>query len=146
MGRIVSVFSRIWTKYPILSNYRKIRIGESPYFIIFHTVLNFICCSVPTNVFVKSTSRFFLKPRNLLNFFMNWASNVAEELLNTYKHHHTETLFVFSTFVSTSRSIYVVSMWSIFHFINSITSWIQTHLFFYFFLEYYPLFLDDNFD
>ena len=35
-------------------------------------------------------------------------------LLNTYKHHHTETLFIFTIFVPIFRtsSIYVVSMWS----------------------------------
>ena len=39
-------------------------------------------------------------------------------LLSTYKHHHTETRFIFTKYVSLSRSrsIYVVSMWSIFHF------------------------------
>ena len=31
----------------------------------------------------------------LLNFSKNWVSNIAYVLLNTYKHHHTETLFIF---------------------------------------------------
>ena len=30
----------------------------------------------------------------LLNFFMNWASNVASVLLNTYNHHYTETFYI----------------------------------------------------
>ena len=30
----------------------------------------------------------------LLNFFMNWPSNVAQVQLNTYRHHHTEALFI----------------------------------------------------
>ena len=30
----------------------------------------------------------------LLCFFMNWASNVALVLLNTYKHRDIETLFI----------------------------------------------------
>ena len=55
-------------------------------------------------------------------------------------------------FMSMSRSIYVVSMWSIFHFqptfivINYITSLRQTYLLFVRFLEYLLLFLDDNVD
>ena len=63
-----------------------------------------------SNAFFNSTSV-------LLNFLMNWASNVAYVLLNTFKHHHTETL-IFTIFVAMSgpRSIYVVSVWSIFHF------------------------------
>ena len=31
----------------------------------------------------------------MLNFFMNWASNVGCVLLNTYNHHYTETHFIF---------------------------------------------------
>ena len=52
-----------------------------------------------------------------------------------------------------SRSIFVVSMWSIFHFIfifiriKRTISWIPTYLFFFFFfLEYVPIFLDDKLD
>ena len=64
-----------------------------------------------SNVFFNSASA-------LLNLFMNWAFNVAQVLLNMYKHHHTETLFIFSVFVSMTKpmSLYVVSMWSISHF------------------------------
>ena len=62
MGKIVSVFSRIWTEFPILCNYRKIRIKEFLYYVIFHTVLNFICYGSPGDAFaVVSTSRFFQK-------------------------------------------------------------------------------------
>ena len=61
MGKLVSVFSCIWTKCWTLSSYRKIQIRESPYFIIFQALLNFICCGGPTNAFIKSTSRFFWK-------------------------------------------------------------------------------------
>ena len=45
----------------ILSKYRKIRIRESPYFIIFQAVLNFICYGGHRNLFEISTSRFFPK-------------------------------------------------------------------------------------
>ena len=86
---------------------------------------------------------------------MNWASDFAYVMLDTYKHHHTESHFIFTIFVSMSRhrSIYVVSMWSFFSFfififimINRIIPQIQTHLFVCFFLEYTLLFLDDNVD
>ena len=42
-------------------------------------------------------------------------------LLNTYKHYYTEIHFIFSISVSMSRpiSIYVVYLWSIFHYISS---------------------------
>ena len=61
---------------------------------------------------------FFNSASMLLNFFMNWASNVVWVFLNTYNHHYTETHFIFSIFVSICRprSIYAVSMWSLFHF------------------------------
>ena len=78
---------------------------------------------------------FLNSPSVLLNFFLNCASNVSYVLLNTYKHHHRETLFLFTKFVfmSRPRSIYIVSVWFIFIFIfifimiNRIISWIQTH-------------------
>ena len=77
-------------------------------------------------------------PPRFLVFFMNIASNVTYVLLNTYNHNYAETHFIFSIFVSmpTPRSIYVISMWSIFIFslifivINLIISFKQTHLFF----------------
>ena len=55
---------------------------------------------------------FFNSASVLLNFFINWASNVAQVLLNTYNNHYTETHFIFSIFVFMSRpmSIYAVCM------------------------------------
>ena len=69
------------------------------------------------HVFFTSKA-FFNLTSQLLNTFMNWASNVAYVLLNTYKYHHTVTLSIFtiSMSMSRSRSIYFMSMWSIFHF------------------------------
>ena len=54
----------------------------------------------------------------VFNFFMNLVLNVAQVLLNTYKHHHTDTFLMLSIFVSMSRprTIYVVSARSIFYF------------------------------
>ena len=52
-------------------------------------------------------------------FISNTFSMPASVLLNTYKHHHTETLlFIFTIFVSMyrSRSIYVIPVLCIFHF------------------------------
>ena len=69
------------------------------------------------HVFFNKQWMFFNSASVLLNFFMNWASNVAQVAFNTNKHHHTETLFAsFTIFVAMSRprSIYVLSMWPIF--------------------------------
>ena len=54
----------------------------------------------------------------VLNFFMNWALNVGCMLFDTLKHHHTVAHFTFSIFGSMSRprSLYVLFLWSIFHF------------------------------
>ena len=64
--------------------------------------------------------RFFFNSASvLLNFYMNWASNVPLVLVNAYKHQHSESLLIFIAFVfmSNPRSIYVASMWSFsFHF------------------------------
>ena len=59
---------------------------------------------------------FFNSTSVLLNFFMNWASNVAWVLLNTYGHRYTDIGFIFGIFVSIPkpRSIYVVFLWFIF--------------------------------
>ena len=81
----------------------------------------------------------------LANFFMNWASNVAYVLLNTYEHRYTEIFLIFTIFLSMarSRSIYVVSMWSIIHlnfnYDYRLISWIQTHLFFCLFFRMCPI-------
>ena len=57
-------------------------------------------------------------------------SLIAWMLHNTYKHHHTETLFIFSIFESMSRprSIYVVSMWSFFHFHSFFILFFSNHI------------------
>ena len=68
-------------------------------------------------------------------------------LLNTYKYNHTETLHIFTIFVSvsTSRSVYAYLRESIFIFvfifimINCIISWIQTCLFFCLFFRICPV-------
>ena len=73
-------------------------------------------------------------------------------LLNKCNHLYFEIHFIFITFISMSRSksIYVVSMWSIFISrlffitINHITSFKQRYLFFVYFLEYLQPFLHDN--
>ena len=61
---------------------------------------------------LEKDTRFFNSASVLLNFFTNRASNVTYVLLNKYKHCHTETLFIFSVFLSMSRtrSINVVSL------------------------------------
>ena len=112
-----------------------------------------------SNVNTSECTRFFLKgvlffnwASGLVDFFMNWVSNIA--LLKTYNHYHTEIPFIFTIIESMSRprSIYITSMWCIFlfhlHFlmINRIIPWIQTHLLFCLFLEYALLFLEDNAD
>ena len=58
------------------------------------------------------SNAFFNPASVLLNFLMNWATTVAQVLLNACKDHHTETLSIFTIFVSMSKSrtIYVVSM------------------------------------
>ena len=59
-------------------------------------------------------------------------------------------LLYLCTYMSRSRSNYIVFMWSFFIFIfffimiNCIISWIQTHLFFCLHLEYVSLLLDGN--
>ena len=45
-----------------------------------------------TALITNELHNFFNLNSVLFNFFMNWASNVAYVLLNTYKHHHVETL------------------------------------------------------
>ena len=74
--------------------------------------------SVAPQAFFYKQPFFFNSASVLLNFYMNWATNVTYLLLNTYNHYHTEARFIITIFVSMSRprSIYVVSMWSIFLF------------------------------
>ena len=74
----------------------------------------------------------------MLNFLINWASCVIWVLLNTYKHHYTDTLLIFTIFVfmSRPRTNYVVFIRSffififIFNMINRIISWIDLKTFF----------------
>ena len=53
---------------------------------------------------LEKDTRFFNSASVLLDFFTNRASNVTYVLLNKYKHCHTETLFIFSVFLSMSRT------------------------------------------
>ena len=64
-----------------------------------------------THLFYKKPF-FSTQPQVLLNFSMSLALNAALVLLNKYKHHHTDALFIFSIIVPMSRNryIYVVSM------------------------------------
>ena len=67
---------------------------------------------------LEKDTHFFNSASVLLNFFTNRASNVTYVLLNKYNHCHTETLFIFSVFLSMSRTrfINVVSLWFLFQF------------------------------
>ena len=49
---------------------------------------------------------------------VTWEKLVGQSFCYTYKHHHTETLFIFSLCetMSRRRSIYDVSVWSVFLF------------------------------
>ena len=51
-----------------------------------------------TSYFISNA--FFNSALVLLTFFMNWGSYIAQVLLNTYKHDHTETLFIYTFSVS----------------------------------------------
>ena len=75
--------------------------------------------SSESDLYLFRLQRFFSTQLRCFIFFMNWASNVAYVLPNTFKHYETETLFMFTIFVPRSRprSIYVVSMWSNFQFL-----------------------------
>ena len=76
---------------------------------------------------IISTTRFFISNAFFINnAFFQLRFSVAKRFhelsfLNTYHslmHHYTETHFMFSIFVPMSRpkSIYVLTIWSIFHF------------------------------
>ena len=60
-------------------------IRESRYFIIFHTVLNYICCGGPRNDFVISTIRFF--PNKSTSFTICTLPKTLTELC-AFKHEH----------------------------------------------------------
>ena len=75
-------------------------------------------------------------------------------LLNLYNNHYTEIHFIFSIFMSMSRSMSVYSYLCdllfifslIFIAIDHITSFGQTYLVFCIFFRYLLLFLDNNMD
>ena len=98
---------------------------------------------------------FFNRASVLLNFFLNWSSNVAYVLLITYKHHYTERHISYLVYFGPCLGLglfmshigdlfFIFSL--IFIVISSITSWKQTHLFYAHFLDYLLLLLDDNVD
>ena len=68
---------------------------------------------------MKIVTCFFFVFFFLSNAFFQLSLNVAE-LFHEYKHHHSETFFILTIFLSMSRpgSNYVVSMSSIFHFFH----------------------------
>ena len=81
-----------------------------------------------SNAFCNSDSVF-------LNFLINWPSNVASVLLNTYKHHHTETILIFYYMprprnISCPCDLFFIFI-IIFTVINHVVSWIRTHFFFF---------------
>ena len=103
---------------------------------------------VPDTCFFYKQLFFSNSTSVLLNVFMNWASNVAYVLLNTCKHHHTETFFIFTIFLSISRPgllfmSYLYDPFFIFIFIfitvNHMISWLQTHLIFCSFFRICPI-------
>ena len=104
------------------------------------------------NPFVPNAPFFYpLKTSGKLTF--SWCFQGVErgcienKWVNTCKHRHNGTHFILTLFMSMSRprSIYIVSMRPIFHFIfvfimiNRTISWIQTHLFFCLFFRICPI-------
>ena len=89
-----------------------------------------------SNAFCNSTKRFLF-----LNFLINWPSNVASVLLNTYKHHHTETMLIFT--ICLDLGIFCVHV-IYFSFSSSFSLWLimQSHEYghTFSFLEYVLLF------
>ena len=88
---------------------------------------------------------------SVAQFFDELSFKCCLGVLNKYKHHHNETVLIFTTFVSMSLDLglfmsYLCDLFFIFIFIfimiNPIISCIQTHLVFCFFLEYVLLLLD----
>ena len=87
MVRIVTVFSRIWTESASVE-IQENTVRESPYFIIFNAVMNFICCLGPRNVFVILTSRFFSKPIRYCHIYIarniDTVLRISSQMLNIY--------------------------------------------------------------
>ena len=91
----------------------------------------------------------------LLSFCMKSTSDVAQVFLITNNHHHPETHFIFSIFVTMSRPISIMSYLSdpififtmIFIIIDHIISLKQTHLFFAIFFKariHWEIFLSEH--
>ena len=66
-------------------------------------IFKFVLATI--NSFRKSVTPFFISATLysssasvLLSFFINWSSNVALVLLNTYKHHHVEIISIYVHF------------------------------------------------
>ena len=104
-----------------------------------------------TSLHWKTVYMFFFKKQHLYSnephCCLTFSRIELEILLNTYNHHYIETHFIFSIFVSISRSrcIFVVFMWFIFLFQPHFHCQ-QTHLFFVHFLGYFLLFFDGKAD
>ena len=94
---------------------------------------------------------FFNSASVLLNFFMNWAPDVAWVLLIAHNHHHTVTSYIcYIVLMSSPSFIYVVSMWSIFFIFRLVFIMIdqliplkQTHLLSAHVPQYFILVLDN---
>ena len=83
-----------------------------------------------------SHTRFFnLGPSVLLSFFMNWASDVAYVLFNTYKDHHTAALYILCVLV-----------YFLFHYNKSYNLTETSILVNLLIVDLHLLFLDDNMD
>lgn len=94
---------------------------------------------------------FFKSATVLLKSSLNLLQSQNLVLLRKCKYHHNETLFICSIFASMSRprSVFIASMWSISHihehFRHQLYNLMNTDtlVFFYYFLEYVPLFQAD---
>ena len=61
---------------------------------------------VSGTLFYKQRLFFFsTQPQCCLIFSMNWTSNIAKVLLNTYKHSRTETLSIFTILVHVQKQL-----------------------------------------
>ena len=129
---------------------------------IFCTLFYCSYCWIRTNkcYWALITTHFFYKQHFinsvsvLLNFFINWASNIAWVLLNIYMTIIIQRHFIFSVFVFMCRPrsiyVYLYILFFIFSLIfiamNHMMSLKHSHLFFVHFKKYLLLFLDHNMD
>ena len=134
-------------------------IGSLPNDIKTHKIVIFSKWLNLDPYFINSLHDLFYKQRVffnsapvLLNFFMNWASNVA--WMYAYNHHYTEThlhlvylcpCLRLGLFVSYLCALFFIFS-LIFSLINHITLLKQTHLFLVHFLEFLLIFLDNKVD